>query len=190
MLSVALDVSGVASILGWPILPHGGGSYYNTFNNYIGNPPSSVTPAYGERFGEYMPQAGAIFGAAINWAYRYDAGRKYEIFASNYGPSGFVQINPPLADSITASTGGITTISSPPLPPGSLGESGSHSNWFSQPIRFVAGDYIGIYIWEVTGSTLPNSPIPDPFVVEGTIYFRFNNDGQTGQNSTPNPWSP
>ena len=182
MLSVDLNLTG-GTIFGWPILPHGGGSYYNTFNNYIGRPPFSVSPALGERFGEYMPQDGEIFGAAINWAYKYVTGNTYEIFASNYGPSGFVQINP--AQDITQATGGINT--SLILP----GASGSHSNWFGQPIRFAAGDYIGIYIYDTTTPAPTRGlAIPDPFVVEGTIYFRFNNDSQTGQNSTPNPWPP
>ena len=190
MLSVHLDVTGGAGIFGWPILPHGGGSYYNSFGSYIGNPPSSVTPAYGERFGEYMPQAGAIYGASINWAYKYVnvPSSTYEIFASNYGPSLFAQINPPLADSITASTSGITTV----LPTAPiLGQSGSHSNWFSLPIRFLAGDYIGIYIYNTTtpASTIGVS-ILDPFTVEGTIYIRFDNTNVGGQNSTPfHDWS-
>ena len=186
-MSVALDVSGAASIFGWPILPHGGGSYYNSFGSYIGNPPSSVNPAYGERFGEYMPQAGAIYGASINWAYRYVTGSAYEIFASNYGPL-FPQINPPLPNSITASTSGITTVLPPP---GSLGQSGSHSNWFSLPIRFLAGDYIGIYIYNTTTPAPTRGvPISDPFTVEGTIYIRFDNTNTVSQNSTTfHDWS-
>ena len=182
MLSVNLPLS-IGGVFGWPILPHGGGSSYNNYGFYMGSSPGNF-PARGVNYGEYMPQDGKIFGAAVNWATTNVSGALYQIYAVNYGPS----VGPvlPFGINITSSSGLFGQI-----PTGGLGNwRGSNSFW--RETSFNAGDYIGIYITDalngVGGIARAGIAIKDPIEIEGTIYLRFDNDEVTQQNSQESSW--
>jgi hypothetical protein len=137
------------------------------FGEYIGTVLSGGTN-YGSNIGEYMPQQGRIYGGTINFALKDNStSNSYYVYGTNYGSS-------------TNSGRFPTTIQ--PINPGviinsSLGNlQGSCSNWFSTPIPFNAGDYIGIFIDFVLGA-VPGTgvTIPDPIAIEGTLYIRFDN---------------
>jgi hypothetical protein len=176
---------------GWPILPHGGGSSYNNFSWYMGSSlPPQTRQNVGINYGEYMPQEGTIFGAAVNWTIRHTSGKKYRIMAVNYGPSA-------LGGPTLPNWGiNVTTGSAPLFPtyipisgPGS--RRGSNSRWRNFP--FSAGDYIGIYITYGAGTAIDPFPkvddiIPDPIEIEGTIYFRFNNIELESNASNETKW--
>ena len=170
---------------GWAILPHGGGAYYNVFGNYIGSILSGGTN-YGSNIGEYMPQAGQIYGGSINFALKNNGtGIKYSVYGTNYGSSTTQGVFPTI---IPPSTIKAINEFTPSIFSGAGNLQGSYSNWFVDPILFAAGDYIGIFItYEppaiVSGRGLP---IPDPITIEGTLYIRFDNlaTGRQGYNNT------
>jgi hypothetical protein len=167
MLSADMQVSGGGpSYYGWAILPHGGGAYYNVFGNYIGTVLSGGTN-YGSNIGEYMPQAGKIYGGAINFALKDNmSGQRYYVYGTNFGSSTTAGAFPPTIQAINQ----VATINS-----GGGNIQGSFSNWFGSSIPFAPGDYIGIFIdYENIGSVAGRGlSIDDPITIEGTLYIRF-----------------
>jgi len=177
MLSVDLPV-GIGGVFGWPILPHGGGSSYNNYGFYMGSSPGNF-PARGVNYGEYMPQDGTIYGAAVNWATTNTSGALYQIYAVNYGPG--VPPTLPFGINITSSSG-----ASGQIPTGGPGNwRGSNSVWKKTP--FNAGDYIGIYITD-SNINVAGRQIKDPIEIEGTIYLRFDNNEVDQQNAPESTW--
>ena len=149
----------------------------------MGSSPGNF-PARGVNYGEYMPQDGTIFGAAVNWATTNISGALYQIYAVNYGPG--VPPALPFGINITSSSGAFGQI-----PTGGPGNwRGSNSVWEKTP--FKAGDYIGIYITDalngIGGVAGPGRQIKDPIEIEGTIYLRFDNDEITSQNTSESIW--
>ena len=141
-------------------------------------------PARGVNYGEYMPQDGTIYGAAVNWATTNISGSLYQIYAVNYGPG----VPPVLPFGIN-----ITSLSSAfgQIPANGVGNwRGSNSVW--EKIEFKAGDYIGIYITDafngVGGIAGPGIRIKDPIEIEGTIYFRFKKTDFRANNSPESNW--
>ena len=74
---------GIPGNFGWPILPHGGGAYYNIIGRYIGGAPGVTL---GETYGEYMPSKGELLGFSINW--QNNSATAYKVFMANYGSIG------------------------------------------------------------------------------------------------------
>ena len=146
----------------------------------MGSNSAAAFASAGMNYGEYMPQRGAIYGAAVNWATTNISGLQYQIYAVNYGPG----VLPMLPFGIN-----ITSSSSPSgqIPTGGPGNwRGSNSVW--EKTAFNAGDYIGIYIVPVGGLGSSGGQIKDPIEIEGTIYLRFDNDEVTSQNSSESGW--
>ena len=130
----------------------------------------------GINYGEYMPQAGRIYGAAVNWATKNISGAQYKIYAVNYGPS--ISTFPGME--ITQSSGGI--------PQSGAGNwRGSNRVW-DEPLSFFSGDYIGMYIVPDGGVSRAGRQIKDPIEIEGTIYFRFNNTEEVDGESKEASW--
>ena len=178
MYSTSLAVGVGGAPFGWPILPHGGGASYNNYGWYMGSrvaPFTGFNPL-GINYGEYMPQAGRIYGAAVNWATANISRNKYKIYAVNYGPG--IYTFPGME--ITQSSGGI------PISGGGNWR-GSNRVW-DEPISFLSGDYIGMYIVPVGGFSSAGSQIKDPIEIEGTIYFRFNNTEEVHGESKEASW--
>jgi hypothetical protein len=180
MLSFSLPVGSSAGPFGWPILPHGGGSSYNNYGWYMGSNSGAAFAPVGINYGEYMPQAGRIYGAAVNWAIASQTNIQYRIYAVNYGSlAAFLPIFPGMditaSGAIPAAVGGGVIVRS----------RGSNSVWLD-PITFAAGDYIGIYIVPVGGIGGRGAQIKDPIEIEGTIYLRFDNtnEDRTGTEQT------
>jgi len=81
---------GGPSFYGWPILPHGGGAYWNSSGSYIGGFGGTPDPQVGENqsFGEYFPctdAKGEILGVAAN--YTNFSGEDLALYVVNYGPT-------------------------------------------------------------------------------------------------------
>jgi hypothetical protein len=169
MLSVSLPVGGTGGPFGWPILPHGGGSSYNNYGWYMGSNSAGAFSSVGINYGEYMPQAGRIYGAAVNWAIKGSTNLiRYKIYAVNYGSlAAFLPIFPGMditaSGAIPAAVGGGVIVRS----------RGSNSVWEKR--AFKAGDYIGIYIVPEGGHNTSGSQMKDAIEIEGTIYLRFDN---------------
>ncbi|MDA9072559.1 hypothetical protein N9K75_01645 [bacterium] len=142
--SFDLDISGLPpGPFGWPILPHGGGAYYNIIGRYIAVPSATL----GQTYGEYMPSKGELLGFSVNWLN--NSGISHNVFMANYGPS-----NPMVSLSALGSI--------------ALGSGSTYlSRQVGNGIPFVQGDYIGIYVEDGGGGGTP----PPPVIVEGTIYF-------------------
>jgi hypothetical protein len=147
MIHVDLTLSSGA--FGWPVLPHGGGTFYNMTGRYVGAVPSR---ALGPTYGEFLPGTstgvnGEILCAAVN--YQNNSGSNYDVFVANYG---------------TASTFGRARIGTAVA--GTFG---------SLEISFTVGvgipiaptDYIGIYVGD---PLVPPNP-PPQVMIEGTVYF-------------------
>ena len=136
---------------GWPILPHGLGTYYNVFNVSI-NTPSTTHPF---AYGEYMPADGSIIGGAINFRNR--SGVNHNAYMINYGT---VTVTPSQANFLSGGNS---------LPSTLVTAVGSQIlRMLAPPIKFVAGDFIGIYVdSDSEGST------PPEIIIEGTLYIQF-----------------
>ena len=81
---------GGPSFYGWPILPHGGGAYWNSSGSYIGGIGGTPDPQVGENqsFGEYFPctdTKGEILGVAANFTNI--SSTIYALYVVNYGPT-------------------------------------------------------------------------------------------------------
>jgi len=142
-----VDLSLPGLIFGWPVLPHGGGSYFNTFGRYINTVP---TRGRGNSYGEYLPGlatglTGEILACAIN--YQNNSGTSPRAYMANYGPSAFSVIT---------------------LGPIGLGSSSLEvSRAVGAGIPIVPGDYIGIFVEDIAGGFTPAPTI----MIEGTIYY-------------------
>ena len=138
-----LDLNG--NIRGVPILPHGSGAFASLTGSAMQVPTGALSNANIWTYGAYMPQAGEIYCAAINYYYTNPTfGGSGRIFAINY------------------TTGGVDTIYSLIGP----GDRGSAEQTFSPTISFSQGDYIGIAIQNSANSA-------DEIVVEGTLFLKL-----------------
>jgi hypothetical protein len=147
--SFDIDLLQPGIIFGWPILPHGTGTYYNITGRYINSVP---VRGRGSTYGEYIPGnnasvSGEILAGAVN--YQNNSASNYDIFLSNYGTSlfGRTRIGTALAASF-----------------GSLEISATTGNG----IPILPSDYIGIYVEDPAAG--PGNP-PPTMLIEGTIYF-------------------
>ena len=138
-----LDVGN--NIIGVPILPHGSGAFASAGGSAMHVPTSAMNNSDIWTYGAYMPQAGVIYCAAINYNYvAISGGGSGRILAINYN------------------TGTVDTIHSLTGP----GDRGSASQTFSPVISFSTGHYIGIVIQNTSG-------ISDEIVVEGTLFLKL-----------------
>ena len=179
MLSFNMPVNGIGGAwFGWPILPHGAGSSFSNYGSYMGSNSGVAFASDGMNYGEYMPQKGAIYGAAVNWAINSITTLQYKIYAVNYGPS-----NPffPGMEITASAPHGIPTA----VPGGYL--RGSNSVW-GDKVPFAAGDYIGIYIVPADPLGGSGAQIKDPIEIEGTLYFRFDNVDKSNSASPEKTW--
>ena len=147
---------------GWPILPHGLGTFYNVYNVSINTPSNSHPFAYGE----YIPAAGNIVGGAINFRCTSTSGGGsfpalgYNAYMINYGgttPSPTRQLLKSLGPVIPNNSQGSTSnmlVALPATP---------------SQITFLAKDYIGIYV-DIDDDT-PTAP--PRIIIEGTLYIQF-----------------
>ena len=163
---------------GTPILPHGMGSYWNTWNTGI----NAVSRGRPFTYGEHMAYKGSIVGAAINMHVAAGINQSFKIYAVNYG--GITFPVPPAAMPVAL----IGNYSGTNLFTGSLrntsnSSSGSVHTGFGSgggaasgplidsstgaPIAIQPGDWIGIYI--------DSGSIPPRCVIEGTLYVKINN---------------
>ena len=150
--SFDVDLTLSSGAFGWPVLPHGGGTFYNMTGRYVGAIPSR---ARGPTYGEFLPGTsagvnGEILCAAVN--YQNNSVNNYDVFVANYG---------------TASSFGRARIGTAVA--GTFG---------SLEISFIAGsgiitiaptDYIGIYVGDPQIAVPPNPP--PQVMIEGTVYF-------------------
>ena len=135
----------------WPILPHGGGAFRDTWGTYIGGegiglrtPNSNSTSTYGE----YMPFDGKVYAYGINFDNYSGAVSlpvSYDIFVMNY-TTGDIQ----LTTTVTGGPSSVSVIAGAGVP--SLG--------------FSAGDHIGLAVKYAGG-------LRCYMAVEGTIYFEY-----------------
>ena len=140
-----LPLDSVGNIRGVPILPHGSGAFASAGGLAMQVPTGALSNVNIWTYGAYMPQAGVIYCAAINYFYtNTTSGGSGRILAINY------------------STGIVDTIYS--LAP--VGDRGSANRTFSPTISFNQGDYIGIAI-QNSGNTA------DEIVVEGTLFLKL-----------------
>ena len=143
MSTFALDP--VNNLQGVPILPHGSGAFASTFGSAMQLQTGFLNNANIWTYGAYMPQAGVIYCAAINYFYTNPitalSGR---ILAINY------------------TTGDVDTIYTLIGP----GDRGSADQTFSTPISFNRGHYIGIAIQNLGLAA-------DEIVVEGTLFLKL-----------------
>ena len=139
----ALDL--VNNLQGVPILPHGSGAFASAGGRAMQVPTNAMNNLDIWTYGAYMPQAGEIYCAAINYHYK----------AATFGGSGRIF-------AINYTTGGVDTIYSLIGP----GDRGSAEQTFSPTISFSQGDYIGIAIQNSANSA-------DEIVVEGTLFLKL-----------------
>ena len=137
--------------VGWPVLPHGGGTFYNMFGRYIGAVPTSGN---GFTYGEYIPGttadvSGEILCAAVN--YQNNSNIDYHIYVANYG--------------VTSSFGSSLIGIAGPSSSGSL----ETSFTVGRGISIAPKDYIGIYVEDPEITNPPNTP--PKVMIEGTVYF-------------------
>lgn len=136
----------------WPILPHGGGAFRDTWGTYIGGggvgnrtPAGNLTSTYGE----YMPFDGKVYAYGINFDNYSGAvslpAVSYDIFVMNY-TNGDIQLN--------------TTVSGGPNSVSVVAGAGVPS------LGFSAGDHIGLAVKYDGG-------LRCYMAVEGTIYFEY-----------------
>ena len=137
-----------SGIYGWPVLPHGGGTFYNVFGRYIGTIPTTLL---GQTYAEYIPgNAQSLTGELLSCGINYEntSGRPYRVYMANYGTSVFSNT---LVGVAAAGTNGSFEV--------------SLANGFGNPI--LPTDYIGIYVEDTGGG----SNIPPSITIEGTIYY-------------------
>ena len=135
----------VNNLQGVPILPHGSGAFASAGGRAMQVPTNAMNNLDIWTYGAYMPQAGVIYCAAINYFYtNATSGGSGRILAINY------------------TTGDVDTIYSLIGP----GDRGSAEQTFSTPISFNQGHYIGIAI-----QNLGN--LADQIVVEGTLFLKL-----------------
>lgn len=136
----------------WPILPHGGGAFRDTWGTYIGGggvgirtPNSNSTSTYGE----YMPFDGKVYAYGINFDNYSGAvslpAVSYDIFVMNY-TNGDIRL--------------VTTVSGGPNSVSVVAGAGVPS------LGFSAGDHIGLAVKYDGG-------LRCYMAVEGTIYFEY-----------------
>ncbi len=143
ILSFPLDVTN--NITGVPILPHGSGAFASASGSAMQVPTSLMNNSDIWTYGAYMPQAGEIYCAAINYNYTNPtSGGSSRILAMNY------------------TTGGADIILNIGPPP----TAGPANRTFSPTISFAQGDYIGIAILHQGGTA-------DEIVVEGTLFLKL-----------------
>ena len=149
--SFDMDLTLGSGAFGWPVLPHGGGTFYNMTGRYVGSVPSR---GRGATYGEYIPGtsagvAGEILAAAVN--YQNNSISNYDVFVGNYGtasPFGRARIGTALAGTFGSLELSFTVGSGIPVAP---------------------TDYIGIYVADPVITLPPNTP--PTVLIEGTVYF-------------------
>jgi hypothetical protein len=147
-----------ASRIGWPILPHGHGAFYNVFGGSI-NIPTGSNPgpetAAGWSYASYLPgnpgSSGRIIACSINYCHKNLNGPTsgfFNVLVINYSTGQFENV-------ITISATALATANSTQLV-------------LNPAIRIFEGDYIGICVTDPTN----NSGNPPPQIaIEGTIHF-------------------
>ncbi|MDA9846623.1 hypothetical protein N9C10_01665 [Flavobacteriaceae bacterium] len=163
-----LDINGGGEI-GWPILPHGGGAFYNVLGEYINGsifPPGIPISGSGWTYANfaYIPAAGTtgrgfFNGSSINYYYTATARNvSYEVSAVCYGPSGYTAT--PLSSLIGPGSGG-----------------GSITTDFNASFVYLAEDYFGLAITGVNSGLGVVKPAvgdtPPNIVIEGQIYINI-----------------
>ena len=139
-------------LIGWPILPHGHGSFYNVFGSSI-NSINSVgpTPAEGYSYASYLPGTSAIKGeikaCSINYCHR-SLSNSYRVLVINYSTGNFALVTTHPSGLVDGNSTSLV------LPPKTIPISG--------------GDYIGICVHDTSGST--GNPSPQ-IAIEGTVHF-------------------
>jgi len=138
---------------GWPILPHGGGAFYNLGFNYIGGVPTQGRP---ETYGEFVPctedVGGEIVAASVNYTNQ-DLGRQnYDVYVVNYSTGNFEIIGPAPSGNMTWNTSGSLCWAAP----------------LGLGIPITGSSYIGLFV-PVRG---PGAPAPG-VAIEGTVYFQL-----------------
>lgn len=131
-------------LFGWPILPHGAGVYFNTFDRYIGGQPSHLSPV---TYGKLIPEiydGGEILSGTIS--YQNNSTTNYRVLLANYTTSETKLIGTALANSF-----GSFEVSL---------DSGSGINLNSQ-------DYIGICVEDNS----EGGNLPPKVLIEGSLYF-------------------
>ena len=147
--SFDIDLLQPGAIFGWPVLPHGAGTYYNVTGRYINSVPAR---GRGASYGEFIPGSvagvtGEILAGAVN--YQNNSLTNYDVYMSNYGiasPFGRTRIGTALAG-----TFGSLEISTNP----------------GSGIPLSPTDYIGIYVESPGGGAI----VPPTVLIEGTLYF-------------------
>jgi hypothetical protein len=146
-----MDINLATGAFGWPVLPHGGGTFYNMTGRYVGAVPSR---GRGATYGEFIPGSnagvgGEILAAAVN--YQNNSISNYDVFVGNYGtasPFGRARIGTALAGTFGSLELSFTVGSGIPVAP---------------------TDYIGIYVADPQITLPPNTP--PQVMIEGTVYF-------------------
>jgi hypothetical protein len=147
--SFDIDLTGSSSF-GWPVLPHGAGSYFNMTGRYIGIPPLP-TSTRGYTYGEFIPGTaagvtGELLAGAVN--YQNNSGARQRVYMANYGG-----VSPFVTQLIGSALAGFGSLQ------------------FSFPsgsgITLRPTDYIGIYVEDATGG----GGVAPRLLIEGTLYF-------------------
>ena len=157
-LSFDVNIAGGGNF-GWPILPHGGGAYWNVFGTYIGG-AAGPTAGAGETYANFAPSLnsggtgtnGIIVSAAVN--YQNNAGARLPIYACVYGPASPFQ---------AVSIGNM-------LPGGSGSLAADIFTLAGGGITFTNNDYIGVYVEDVAGG---GTPVVASVLVEADMMVHF-----------------
>ena len=135
----------VNNLKGVPILPHGSGAFASAGGVAMQVPTGALSNANIWTYGAYMPQAGVIYCAAINYYYK-------SVSSGGSGPIRAINYSTGITGTIYSLTG--------------VNDRGSADQTFLIPISFSQGDYIGIAIKNSGG-------IADQIVVEGTLFLKL-----------------
>ena len=146
---VALNGNSFPNNIGWPILPHGGGAFFNVYGRYIGGfPQNGVGPSYAS----HMAFDGEIIGASINYTTRYGSQLRCNI--ANFGP---ITPNLPIFSfTIPAAIAPLPVVYT------------SQDSIIGQSIPFQTGDFIGMYITDQQAQ----AQAPPEIIIEGNYTYK------------------
>ena len=143
--SINLGLSPSSGLIGWPVLPHGQGSFYNIFGVTIRNPISANRP---NSYSAVSPNNGNIISA--HGHFDFTAGLiRYGIYAANYTTN---------TNSLIQNAGGV----------------GIFNRTLLSPIPVSAGEEIGIYIEDTAGpgNLAPTGTLARAFMLEGCLILQ------------------
>jgi len=134
-------------LVGWPILPHGAGAYYNLYGTYIDIPQTGRPWTYGE-FIPCEEMGGEIVSVGAN--YLNSGNTTYELYVCNYTAQQQTKVGDLLAFNQGSLCWAVPLGNGIPIP--------------------GPGDYIGLFVFEPNNQAGVRAPT---VLVEGTIYFQL-----------------